>query len=186
MVLPSWSSWSSWSSLTSWFSWSSGLRCSQHGHLRTTTCFSHRRWFPLCCADLELTNDASLTAACEQGIEAVRATMREETMSAAATLLAEAEQVSCIWPLAPRQQMMMIRTTTMMTILRQALSGFQMDDAARLAKAGLAQIETGASADEAAMRAQLQAALESAQSLRYAHEQAVARMAHGEAAAAAR
>ena len=46
-------------------------------------------------ADLELTNDASLTAACEQGIEAVQATMREETMSAAATLLAEAEQVSC-------------------------------------------------------------------------------------------
>ena len=45
-------------------------------------------------ADLELTNDASLTAACEQGIEAVRATMREETMSAAATLLAEAEQVT--------------------------------------------------------------------------------------------
>ena len=71
-------------------------------------------------------------------------------------------------------------------ILRQALSGFQMDDAARLAKAGLAQIEGGASADEAAMRAQLQAALESAQSLRYAHEQATARMAHGEAAAAAR
>ncbi len=74
----------------------------------------------------------------------------------------------------------------MITILWQAMSSFQMDDAVRLAKAGLAQIETGASADEAAMRTQPQAARESAQSLRYAHEQAVARMAHGEAPAAAR